>query len=254
MTNRDDLGVEIDGFVAVVELRRPPHNYFDEPFLKGLADIFERLDADPAVRCLVLAAQGKAFCAGADFGDQDTGEAGLRAVYRQAARLFATEKPVIAAIQGAAVGGGLGLALVPDFRIVSEEARFSANFVKIGIHPGFALSLTLPRLIGERQAAAMFYTGRRVSGREALDFGLADKLVALPDLRAAAMAFAQEIAEAAPLAIASVRKTLRVGLLEAVSAQIEYEISEQLALFATADFREGVAAVAERRTAHFSGV
>src|SRR6185436_1909247 len=147
-------------------------------------------------------------------------------LYSEAVRLFRCKKPVVAAIQGAAIGGGFGLALVADFRVASPDARFGANFVKLGIHPGFGLTHTLPRVIGQQKAALMFLTGRRLTGEEALAWGLVDKLVAPESLRAEAMGLAQEIAENAPLAVQSTRATLRGDLGDKVQAQTDHEFVE----------------------------
>jgi enoyl-CoA hydratase/carnithine racemase len=260
-----DLGVEVAGFVATVEIRRPPHNFFDLELIRSLADAFESLDRDPACRAIVLAAQGKSFCAGANFGDGSalSGEGvipgrsggGTSAhLYEEAVRLFRTQKPVVGAIHGAAVGGGLGLALVPDFRVASPEARFSANFTRLGFHPGFGLTVTLPELIGKRNAALMFYTGRRIGGEEALRIGLADLLVPLDQVRAAAQGLAREIAGSAPLAVVATRATLRQGLADRVRAATAHELAEQTRLRRTQDFREGIKASAERRAPDFKGL
>ena len=174
-------------------------------------------------------------------------------LYEQAIRLFGTRKPVVAAIQGAAVGGGLGLALAADFRVVTPEARFAANFAKLGLHPGFGLTHTLPRLIGVQRASLMFYTARRIGGELALEWGLADVLVAPDRLRAEARKLASEIAEGAPLAVESVRTTLRRGLAEAVQATLEHELAEQTRLARTEDHKEGIRAVSERRPGRFQG-
>src|SRR5437660_1076734 len=174
-----DVYIERSDHVALVEFRRPPHNFFDLALVRDLADAFESLDRDPTCRALVLASQGTSFCAGANFHSSDTGErrgGDGNPLYAEAVRLFACTKPVVAAIQGAAVGGGLGLALVADFRVVSREARFAANFVKLGIHPGFGLTYTLPRLIGIQRASLMFYTGRWIAAEQAIEWGLADVL------------------------------------------------------------------------------
>src|SRR5258708_10802853 len=134
----NDLSGILDGHVALVDMHRPPHNYFDDRLIAELADAFEALDENPACRAVVLASEGRSFCAGADFsrsreeGDEiSTGRASI--LYAHAVRLFACRKPVVAAIQGAAVGGGLGLALVAQFRGLGPAARFPANFVKIVI-------------------------------------------------------------------------------------------------------------------------
>jgi enoyl-CoA hydratase/carnithine racemase len=250
MQEYKDVGVEIVGHVAVVEMRRPPYNYFDVELMNALGRIFEDVDQDNSLRAIVLAAQGTAFCAGADFNSPGGAS---RDVYPAAARLFATRKPIVGAIQGAAVGGGLGLALVADFRVAAPQARFAANFVKLGIHPGFGLTHTLPRLIGVQKAALLMYTGRRLNGEQALACGLVDALVGLSELRAEALKLASEIAEAAPLAVVSTRATLRQGLFEAFRDQVRHESDEQTKLLATADAREGVLAVAERRPGRFIG-
>jgi enoyl-CoA hydratase/carnithine racemase len=142
---------------------------------------------------------------------------------------------------------------VPDFRVAAPEARFAANFVKLGIHPGFGLTLTLPRLIGVQKAALLMYTGRRINGQEALACGLVDELVEQSELRGAALKLASEIAEAAPLAVIATRATLRQGLAEAFRDQVSHESEEQTKLLATADAREGVTAVRERRPGRFIG-
>ncbi|MBB4632578.1 enoyl-CoA hydratase/isomerase family protein [Sphingosinicella soli] len=245
-----DVGFEVVGNVAVVEMRRPPHNFFDVALMDALAQLFEDIDEDASLRAIVLAAQGTAFCAGADF---NTPGGPSRDIYPAAARLFATRKPIIAAIQGPAVGGGFGLALVADFRVAAPEARFSANFVKLGIHPGFGLTHTLPRLIGMQKASLLMYTGRRLNGEQALAWGLVDELVDQSDLREGALKLAGEIAEAAPLAVISTRATLRHGLADAYRTQVRHESDEQTKLLATADAREGMAAVAERRPGRFIG-
>lgn len=236
--------------VALLEIRRPPHNHASAEMLRELADHLTQLDADPAVRCTVLAAEGRVFCAGADFsgGAQDPG-----AFYVQAMRLFRTAKPMVAAVQGAAIGAGLGLALAADFRVGCAHARFSANFNRLGFHPGFGLSATLPRLVGPQQAALLLYTGRRIGGEEALRIGLIDELVAEDRVRAGALALAAEIAASAPLAVTSTRATLRRGLADAVEELNRHERAMQQIHHATADFREGVRAMAERRLPRFEG-
>ncbi len=253
-----DIDVSFDGAVATVELRRPPHNFFDLALIRHLADAFEDLEADRRCHAIVLAAQGTAFCAGADFSNRDATppQRSTRAVnplYGDAVRLFACGKPVVAAVHGAAVGGGLGLALVADFRVTCAEARFSANFNRLGFHPGFGLSVTLPRLVGMQQAALLFYTGRRIGGEQALAIGLADLLVAQDQVRAEAARLAREIAVSAPLAVQSTRATLRQGLVEQIRNAVARESTEQNAQFKTADFAEGIAAMSARREPRFTG-
>ena len=256
-----DIAVTLDGYVATIEIRRPPHNFFDSDLIAQIGEAFERLDADDACRAIVLCAEGRSFCAGADFSKRmDTGTVneGSRSrhgkhLYKEASRLFRTKKPIIGAIHGAAVGGGLGLALVPDFRVTCTEARFSANFNRLGFHPGFGLTATLPRLVGAQQAALLFYTGRRIPGDEAVRIGLADLLVPQDEVRGASQALALEIAQSAPLAVISTRETMRRGLVDLVDAATERELVEQDWLRRTEDFSEGIKAMADRRLPNFQG-
>jgi len=174
MAQYQDIGVDFAGYVATIEIRRPPNNFFDLSLINQIADALEELDADAKCRAVVLAAQGKSFCAGANFGDGSTldksgqrpGEESnpVQSLYMQAVRLFRSKKPIVGAIHGAAVGGGLGLAMVPDFRVACPETRFAANFTRLGFHPGFGLTVTLPEVIGKPNATMMFYTSRRVTG------------------------------------------------------------------------------------------
>lgn len=253
----DHVKLALDGHVAVVTLDRPPHNFVSVDFMRDLADALEAVDGHGPARAIVLQSEGRTFCGGADFSsDTDqvaSGMDGVQALYAQAIRLFSVETPIVAAVQGSAVGAGLGLALVADFRVAAPEARFVANFTKLAFHPGFGLTYTLPRIIGPQRASLMFLTGRRIKADQALEWGLCDELVPAEDLRAAALRLAREIAENAPLAVVATRKTLRAGLAEAVKAQTFIEHHEQTLLRATEDFKEGVLSVAERRPGNWLG-
>jgi enoyl-CoA hydratase/carnithine racemase len=251
-----DVRVTTEGHVGVAEICRAPNNFFDIALIGDIAAAFEGFEADPNIRSIVLAAEGKNFCAGADFSSPARNTVGDRQgghLYQQAVRLFRCGKPVVAAVQGAAVGGGLGLSLVADFRVAAPESRFTANFNRLGFHPGFGLSITLPRLVGEQMAAMLFYTGRRIGGEEALRIGLIDVLVPQAELRSAAMTLATEIAASAPIAVSSTRATLRRGLADAIAAITDHELEEQQKHFETADFKEGVKAMSERRLPVFQG-
>ena len=258
-----DIGIEKSGHVALVEIRRPPNNFFDIPLIKEIADAFESFDEDTNTRAVVLAAQGKAFCAGANFGDGSTLDAqgrrpnepgpGVAPLYVEGNRLFRTKKPIIAAVHGAAVGGGLGLAMVADFRVACPETRFCANFTRLGFHPGFGLTVTLPAVIGQTKAALMFYTSRRVTGEEAYAMGLADMLVPQHQVRDAAIKLASEISENSPLGLIATRMTMRGDLADRVREATDHELEEQTRLRKTEDFKEGVKAVFERRLPNFAG-
>ena len=173
-----DISVSIKQHLAYVEINRPPNNFFDANLIQQIADAYESLDEEDECRVILLKSEGKNFCAGANFGqDEDMLDKSVpyKKLYAQAVRLFRTRKPVIAVVQGAAIGGGLGLALSADFRVACHEARFAANFAKLGFHPGFGSSITLPRVVGVQKAKDMLFTARRVTGEEAFKIGLADK-------------------------------------------------------------------------------
>ena len=260
-----EVSVEIDGHIATVEMHRPPHNFFDTALVLALGDAYEAIDNEPDIRAIILAAEGRSFCAGAALGgeplrsddeepaeEQPVRRPGSEHLYVAALRLVAAETPVVAAIQGAAIGGGLGLALTADFRVAAPEARFAANFARLGFHHGFGLTATLPPLVGQQAALDLLYTGRRVKAEEALELGLCDAVVPLEELRERAREMAQEIATSAPLAVRSIRKTIRRGLVERFQQATDHEQIEQDWLRQTDDFREGVQAMAERRTPDFT--
>jgi 2-(1,2-epoxy-1,2-dihydrophenyl)acetyl-CoA isomerase len=248
-----DVGLTAgDDLVALVELHRPPNNFFDLELVRSLAEAYEAVDGRAECRAIVLCSEGRHFCAGVDFMRPSPRAAGT-ALYIEAERLFRTQTPVVAAVQGAAIGGGLGLACSADFRIACPEARFSANFARLGFHHGFALSTTLPAIVGQQHALDLLYTGRRVDGHEAARMGLCDRLVDAGDVRTVAHAFAAEIAGSAPLAVRSIRATMRAELADRARAAMAREAEEQDRLRRTSDWAEGVRAAAERRTPRFEG-
>jgi 2-(1,2-epoxy-1,2-dihydrophenyl)acetyl-CoA isomerase len=249
-----ELAVELgDDFVATLEFSRPPSNFFSLGLITQLADQCEELAAAGNCRAIVLCSAGRVFCAGADFAAKQQGQSGLRELYGAAQRLFEQPVPIVAAVQGAAIGGGLGLALAADFRVAAPEARFAANFALLGIHPGFGITVTLPAVIGQQAALELLYTGRRVSGEEAAALGLADHLAEPGQVREQAHAFAARIAASAPLAVRSVRQTMRRPLADQARAAMARERAEQERLMQTADWREGLVAVRDRRPARFTG-
>jgi enoyl-CoA hydratase/carnithine racemase len=260
MSGFTDIGVEKHEHVTLIEIRRPPLNFFDLSLIRQIADALDQIDRDVEARAVVLASQGKAFCAGANFnrpagfdGDAASGDGTTGDLYREAIRIFSNKKPIIAAVQGAAIGGGLGLAVSADFRVACPEARFAANFTRLGFHPGFGLTVTLPEVIGKNNAALMFYTSRRVTGEDAFKMGLANVLVPQDQVRTEAFKLAGEIAENSPLGLMSTRATMRAGLADRVKAQTDHELAEQTWLRETEDFKEGIKSTEERRAGNFKG-
>src|ERR1700736_3091777 len=164
MSTYTDIGVEKVGHVGLIEIRRPPLNFFDVSLINQIADALEEFDRDIEIRASVLAAQGKAFCAGANFADPARQEAEERArtdpasnlpinhLYVQAVRIFRNKKPIVAAVHGSAIGGGRGRAVAADFRVTCPEARFAAHSPKLGSTPGFGLTGSLPELVGKNNA------------------------------------------------------------------------------------------------------
>lgn len=256
MSTKVDINISLENKIGIVEITRPPNNHFDYKLISQIADCFEDFDKDKNCRCIVLCSEGKHFCAGANFGkDRDMQDKTdpYSELYKQAVRLFKNNKPVIAAVQGGAIGGGLGLSLIADFRIGCQESRFSANFSRLGFHQGFGTTVTLPRVVGDQNAAMMMLTGRRLKGQEALDIGLIDYLVLKKEVRTKAIELAEEISESGPLAVQSIRATIRAGLADQVEEIVSKELSEQMRLQSTNDFKEGINASLERRKPKFGG-
>lgn len=255
-----DVTVEIGANgVAEVEIHRPPSNFFDGDLIRSIYLAYEALDEDPACRAIVLCSEGKHFCAGANFGapartaDSPPPREDAPDLYTEAARMIEAKTPVVAAVQGAAIGGGLGLACSADFRVGCSETRMAANFSQLGFHHGFGLTITLPPIVGQQRAMDLLLTGRRIDGQEAHALGLLDRFVGLEDVRAEAHRMAGEIAASAPLAVRSIRATMRAGIGERYRAATAQEGKEQAWLRATEDFKEGIRASAERRPPNFSG-
>jgi enoyl-CoA hydratase/carnithine racemase len=255
----EDVTVDLaDSGVATVEIHRPPSNFFDAQLIRSLSEAYEALDADAGCRAIVLCAEGKHFCAGANFSSPNrdaapaTGAPQLD-LYTEAARIIEAKVPVVAAVHGAAIGGGLGLACSADFRVGCTETRMAANFSQLGFHHGFGLTITLPPIVGQQKALDLLLTGRRIDGEEANALGLLDRFVALEEVRAEAHRMAAEIASSAPLAVRSIRATMRADIGARYRAATAHEGKEQAILRATEDFKEGTRASAERRPPAFQG-
>ncbi len=242
-----------DPGVAILRIKRGPHNFFDADLIRRVADQLFALGQQTDIRAAVLCSEGKNFCAGADLSVQAPRPSSSEDLYHEAARLFAQPLPMIAAVQGAAVGGGLGLALSADFRVAGPSSRFSANFAQLGFHHGFGLTLTLPRAVGQQKASELLMTGQRINGNAAFELGLCDRLVDDENILPAAVGFAHELAASAPLAVAAIRRTLRRSLVEQVTAVMRSEAREQERLVLTDDWLEGTAAARERRSPQFRG-
>ena len=247
-----DIDEDPQTHVAVITFSRGRNNFLNHDLVDRLAAAVEDLSHGDS-RAVVLRTTSRHFCGGADFGPTPSGIAPRGNIVDVIPRLYRLPLPVVAAVGGAAVGGGLGLALTADFRITTSSAYFLANFNRLGINQGFGLSLSLPRLVGYQRAAEMLYTARRVGGEEAVAWGLCDRLVEPSALVDTAYALASEIARSAPAAVAASRGAVRAELVSGIEGTLRAEMALQGSLMATADFREGVRAWSERRTPEFQG-
>jgi enoyl-CoA hydratase/carnithine racemase len=254
---------ELRDHVATITLNRPENrNSMTPDVLEGLAGAVSQARSDPSVRCVIVTGRGKSFCAGADFKNRASAreDAPFEApherfygTYVPFLSLLDVEVPTIAAMQGHAIGGGLGLGVVCDLRVANREARYGANFVKLGLHPGMATTWLLPRLMGVPRAVEFLLTGRIVSGAEAEAAGLVNYAEEPEGVLERAGALAAEIASAAPLAVRWTKRSIYRGLDWDPRHAAEREAHVQSRSAETADSREGIAAMLGRREPEFKG-
>lgn len=250
-----NIEVTLEEYVATVEISSGPMNFLSVPLLENLVSIWEWADQEPSCRVIILCSKGSVFSAGANFTDfMGGGAVSPEPLYKLALKLFQANTPVIAAIQGAAVGAGLGLAMIADERVAAPKAKFVANFVQLGFHPGFGLSASLPHVIGPSQSASLLMSAKRINSEDALKLGLINECIPAENLLDAARARANMIASNAPIAVCDVRKTLRAPLIDAVDKALKHELEMQLKHFKTKDFGEGVKAMLSKREPQFKGL
>lgn len=251
---------EVADHVATLTLNRPENrNSMTPDVLDGLSNGVARARSDADVRCIVVTGSGKSFCAGADFKSRastDDGHAPHErsyAMYSHFLSILDIEVPTIAALNGHAIGGGMGLAVVCDLRVANREARYGVNFVRLGLHPGMATTYLLPRLMGVPRATELLLTGRIISGAEAAEAGLVHYAVDPGDVLAKAYELAGEIASAAPQAVRWTKESIYRHLEWDPRSAARYEAHVQSRSFETQDHREGVKALLEKREPRFEG-
>jgi enoyl-CoA hydratase/carnithine racemase len=249
-----------DGLVGVITLNRADNrNSMTAELLDSFASAAEAAHEDSEVRAVVVAGTGSCFSAGADLrSDMQRGDGQLPhersyAMYEPFLSVLDIEVPVIGALNGHAIGGGFGLALLCDVRIASRAAKYGANFCRLGLAPGLGISYLLPRLIGASRAAELLYTGRLMDGAELASIGLASRALEADAVVPAALDLAREIAASAPLAVRATKRSLAEGLGWDVRRAAWREAFAQAATVATSDFQEGVAAMLEKRPPRFTG-
>lgn len=256
----------VDGNIATITLNRPERlNTISRPMLEQLGQLLLQADNDPAVRVVILTATGRAFCAGLDVGsaasgsgigsqsDADGARTTLDLKTAPPTILFNMEKPTICALNGAAAGYGMDTALGCDIRIMAESAKLAAAFVKRGVVPESGGTWLLPRMLGWAKASELIFTGRTLSARECLDWGLANEVVPDAELMARTTAIAREIAANAPLAVQASKRMMRMGLNENFSDHVHHVYLQLLPLFKTQDMAEGMKAFMEKREPKFEG-
>ena len=240
--------------VTQLAMRGDGRNPLDLDLVRSVADHLEELDGDAACRAVVLSSEDRHFCAGATSKISGAGPSwSTEDLYAQVPRLAAFGKALVIALNGAAVGGGVGLAMWGDWRQMARDARLQVNFSRLGYTPGFGLTATLPALLGGHRAAELMMSGRSVGADEALRIGLCDGLSAADDLLHDAIERATVFAAAAPLASRAVKTAARRALIASIPGVLSDELSEQTRLKATADYAEGMAAVKEGRAPEFTG-
>ena len=267
MPDTDELLVERDDHVLTITLNRPDRlNAISGPMLKKLSETLQEANVDPDVRAVVLTGAGRGFCAGLDLKDVASGDGigsannGTRPRYQ----LFdlhnsppivinRMDKPMICALNGAAAGYGMDMALGCDIRIASENAKMGAVFAKRGVLPESGGCWYLPRLLGWAKAAEVAFLGDVLDAQRSLELGLVNKVVPHEELMPETMKMARQIANNAPLSVQSTKRMMRLGMEESFEAAVDHIYLQLLPLFQSDDFKEGLAAFAERREATFKG-
>ncbi|MET0183401.1 MAG: enoyl-CoA hydratase-related protein [Caulobacterales bacterium] len=245
--------------LCVVRLNRPERlNAIGGDMLDRFTSELLPAAQDPGVRCILLIGAGRAFCAGGDVGTLDNGRAresrrdAMRAPHVWVKALRQSDAIVVSAVNGAAAGGGFGIALLADIVLASSAAFFKAGFADLGLSPDYGLGFTLPRAIGELRAAEILFSDRRVKADEALSLGMVSRVYPEQSFEADAFAFARKLAQASAAARLT-KRLLRLSEREAFAAYLEAEAEAQADAFDSADFKEGAAAFLEKRAPRFRG-
>jgi 2-(1,2-epoxy-1,2-dihydrophenyl)acetyl-CoA isomerase len=252
-----------DGIATLVMNRPDRLNALNSELASALDDALGRIAKDDSVRVVVITGAGRAFCAGGDLAligkGRQTGatqelEPLLRAGMQAVLKMRVMPQPVIAAVNGAAAGAGMNIALAADIRIAAEEATFGQNFAKVGLFPDFGGTYFLPQLIGPAKAAELFYTGDMIDAKTALNLGIVNQVVAAAQLEAEVKGLAEKIAQGPPVAIHAVKKTLFGSEKNKLAEALENEVQEQIRCYLSEDCSDGIRAFFEKRRPKFQGM
>lgn len=255
----DSVRVERAGAVATLILNEPKSmNAMSAGIKAGIETELPGLLADPAVRALVITGTGKAFCAGGDIRSMDdratlSVKTRMTRTYRWLVPLLTADKPIICAVNGAAAGAGLSLALTGDLIVAARDARFKAGFPGIGAVADLGLAYTLPRAIGHQRASDILLTNREVGAEEAHAMGLVARLAEPETLMATAMELAQALAAGPTVSLALTKRLMRRAYELPLEGFLESEAMAQVVAFGSGDFDEGVSAFKAKRKPDFKG-
>jgi enoyl-CoA hydratase/carnithine racemase len=252
---------EMEDRIGKITLNRPEQrNAMSPELLDAFSEAISHAQRDEAIRCLLITGKGRCFSAGADLRSSlqrtDLGKPSTEAsfaMYEPFLKVLDVEVPVVAALNGHTVGGGFGLALLADIRVGNIEAKYGANFARLGIHSGLGISYLLPRLVGPAHAAELLFTGRLISGGDALRMGLVSHATEPAAVLPTAKDIARAIASAAPLAVRQMKASLRRGLGGQIRQAALAEAELQSESLNTRDAQEGIAAILEKREPEFTG-
>lgn len=249
--------------IGTITLNRPEkYNAFAGRMREEIKEAVEDVCRDPEISVIIITGAGKAFCSGGDLDEFVSGKTQAMSkvatserhtMYQIVLSLNAVEKPVIAAVNGAAVGGGCNLALACDIRIASEKARFGQSFTRIGLHPDWGGIYFLPRLVGYAKAAELIFSGDIIDGQEALRIGMVNRLVPHDELMSETYALAERMARNAPIPIAFAKRGLQSSHRMDITQALDFEAYVLEVTSKSKDFMEGTKAFLEKRQPEFKG-
>jgi enoyl-CoA hydratase/carnithine racemase len=247
--------------IATLTLNRPDKlNAINKDLAVALNESLGRLTTDKSIYIVIITGAGRAFCSGGDLGvigegrkNNDTTELEplLRAGMHSVLKIRSMAQPVIAAVNGAAAGAGMNIALAADIRIASESATFGQNFIKVGLFPDYGGTYFLPRLVGPAKAAEMFYTGEMIDAKEALRLGIVNRVVSAGQFESETRKLAQQIAAAPSVSIRAMKNALFGSHKLELEKALDDEVEQQLKCFKSPDCREGINAFLEKRPPKF---